>query len=198
MVVTQKQPIGLAKSVSLYKYQLDAVNWMKSVEEDIGVGASFVSISFPSPISHPDPSNTNLSFLHPAGFDYTDLIPWSEGRSSLLFDATENNNNNNNNNEGEAQSNKCNMKAVRVEEVARYRKKCYPRGGILADEMGLGYVSYVLFWLYFFMFYVLCFMFYVLCFIFYVIYVFLIFVLGKPLKLLVYYPPESCCFLLFS
>lgn len=38
MVVTQKQPLGLAKSVKLYKYQLDAVNWMKSVEEDAQVG----------------------------------------------------------------------------------------------------------------------------------------------------------------
>jgi hypothetical protein len=38
MVVTQKQPMGLAKSVSLYKYQLDAVNWMKSVEADAKVG----------------------------------------------------------------------------------------------------------------------------------------------------------------
>lgn len=36
MVVPQKQPNGLKQT--LYKYQLDAVNWMKSVEEDVDVG----------------------------------------------------------------------------------------------------------------------------------------------------------------
>lgn len=41
MVITQKQPMGLAKSVKLYKYQLDAVNWMKSVEEDSKIGNIF-------------------------------------------------------------------------------------------------------------------------------------------------------------
>ena len=36
MVVPQKQPTGL--TTPLYKYQLDAVNWMKSTEEDVELG----------------------------------------------------------------------------------------------------------------------------------------------------------------
>jgi hypothetical protein len=32
--------MGLTKSHKLYKYQLDVVNWMKSVEDDVAVGKS--------------------------------------------------------------------------------------------------------------------------------------------------------------
>ena len=37
-VISQRQPDGLKAGFNLYKYQLDAVSWMKSVEEDADTG----------------------------------------------------------------------------------------------------------------------------------------------------------------
>ena len=38
MVGLQKQPYGLARTCNLYKYQLDAVNWMRAIEVDVSEG----------------------------------------------------------------------------------------------------------------------------------------------------------------
>lgn len=36
-VVPQKQPYGFTSDITLKKYQLNAISWMKSVEEDVGI-----------------------------------------------------------------------------------------------------------------------------------------------------------------
>jgi len=61
-VATQQQPLGLAKKIKLYKYQLDAVNWMKSVEQDVDAGFEY---------------------------SYTTLVPWRSAKTSILFDMKE-------------------------------------------------------------------------------------------------------------
>jgi hypothetical protein len=37
-VTAQKQPSGLRAGLNLYKYQLDAISWMKSIEDDEEIG----------------------------------------------------------------------------------------------------------------------------------------------------------------
>lgn len=36
--ITQKQPSGFKPGIKLYKYQLDAITWMKSIEDNQHIG----------------------------------------------------------------------------------------------------------------------------------------------------------------
>ena len=58
-LIPQKQPTGLRDGLNLYKYQLDAVAWMKSIEDDV-----------------------NDEF----DFKYCTLIPWRSAKTDILFD----------------------------------------------------------------------------------------------------------------
>jgi hypothetical protein len=62
--------------LNLYKYQLDAISWMKSIEDDEEIGL------FNKPWQTSDEISSN--FL--TGFDYVPLIPWRRAKSSVLFD----------------------------------------------------------------------------------------------------------------
>lgn len=57
-LTVQKQPSGFRPKIQLYKYQLDAVSWMKSVENDpIG------TFSACSQLLSPTPPSSTLPFL---------------------------------------------------------------------------------------------------------------------------------------
>lgn len=57
--IPAKQPAGLREGLNLYKYQLDAVSWMKSIEEDIDAKIPY---------------------------KYTSMVPWRSARTEILFD----------------------------------------------------------------------------------------------------------------
>lgn len=57
--IPPKQPEGLRDGLNLYKYQLDAVAWMKSIEDEVKEGAKFKQCS---------------------------LIPWRSAKTEVLYD----------------------------------------------------------------------------------------------------------------
>lgn len=69
-IIPQAQPPGFKESTKLYKYQLDALSWMKAVEEDINAGKTVVSV-------HHQKGMT---------YKYCPLIPWRAAKTGLLFD----------------------------------------------------------------------------------------------------------------
>ncbi len=69
--------MGFSKSLKLYKYQLDAVNWMKSIEVDVDMGKYKCFPLFDI-----------LTIV--TGFDFTEIITWPSGRIAVLFDTKQN------------------------------------------------------------------------------------------------------------
>ena len=59
-MIPQKQPSGFREGLNLYQYQLDAVTWMKSVEDDI---------------------------CNERDFSYCHLVPWRSAKSDILWDS---------------------------------------------------------------------------------------------------------------
>lgn len=58
--IPQKQPRGFKEGINLFKYQLDALSWMKSVEDDLASGFAFMYAS--TDFSQKYHSNTQLLF----------------------------------------------------------------------------------------------------------------------------------------
>lgn len=106
-MIPQKQPSSFREGLHLYKYQLDAVSWMKSVEEDVAAG-----------------NNQSLPVLHRvidivfSGLEYSfvQLAPWRAARTEILFDEHK-------------------RKMATYDQIPNFIQKFVPKGGVLADEV---------------------------------------------------------------
>ena len=60
--LTQKQPYGFGPHIKLKKHQLNAVHWMKSIEDDVGINSKSLYTSLPTlPLPHSPTSSFSLS-----------------------------------------------------------------------------------------------------------------------------------------
>eukprot|EP01103_Thecamoeba_quadrilineata_P004931 TRINITY_DN1479_c0_g2_i3.p1 TRINITY_DN1479_c0_g2~~TRINITY_DN1479_c0_g2_i3.p1 ORF type:complete len:989 (-),score=204.70 TRINITY_DN1479_c0_g2_i3:614-3580(-) len=107
-LIPQSQPIRFRAGLELHKYQLEAVSWMKSVEEDSQIA-----------------------------YEYIDLTPWRSANCSLLFDLRPKPNDLGPEPihffyPKEYPS------VVTLVDLDKFKRAFTTKGGVLGDEMGLG------------------------------------------------------------